>query len=190
MPVLLAAGALAVGISGCGLETRPPHPSNVSATALSNGGEPYFWAGPITYQVQISRAMNPFNDYDVQYFAGVKGAQDIGPQQLWYGVFLWAKNQTDRYVTTADRFVLVDSAGDVYHPTPLNASVNPFAWTAQRLSPNQIEPTSDSVAGSGSAGGGLILFKVNDSVYSNRPLTLLVYAPGATKPSSRVSLDL
>jgi hypothetical protein len=71
----------------------------------------------------------------------------------------------------------------------LNASINPYAWTSQLLSQNGIEPAADSTASEGPAGGSLILFKLNDSVYSNRPLTLLIFAPGSTKPS-RVSLDL
>jgi hypothetical protein len=186
--LLLVAGVLALGVSGCGLTGRPAKPANVTQDELSNGGEPYFWTGPITYQVQISRQLNPFDSYDVQYLSGVQGAQDISAQQLWYGVFLWAKNQSGHTATTTDKFEIVDSAGDVYMPTPLNASVNPYAWTAQTLSPNGIEPVADSAASDSSPGGGLILFKLNQSVYSNRPLTLEVFAPGSSKPS-KVSLD-
>jgi hypothetical protein len=189
LPLLLAVGVLAVGLSGCGLAGRPAKPANVTQDELSNGGEPYFWTGPITYQVQISRQLNPFDSYDVQYLSGVQGAQDISAQQFWYGVFLWAKNQSGRNATTTDKFEIVDSAGNVYTPTPLNASVNPYAWTAQTLSPDGIEPLADSAASDSSPGGGLILFKLNQSVYSNRPLTLEVFAPGSTKPS-KVSLDL
>ncbi len=189
LPLLLAVGALAVGVSGCGLANRPAKPTGVSQDELSNGAEPYFWNGPITYQVQISRQLNPFDSYDVEYLAGVQGAQELSAQQFWFGVFLWAKNQSGHIATTADRFTLTDSAGDVYQPTPLNASINPFAWTSQRLSPDAIEPVADSVAADGSTGGGLILFKLNQSVYSNRPLTLKIYGPGSSKPSL-VSLDL
>jgi hypothetical protein len=188
LPALLAVAALAVGLSGCSLEHRT-NQTGVSQDELSAGGEPYFWAGPITYQVQISRQLNPFDTDDVQYLAGVTGAQDLGPQDFWYGIFLWAKNQTNRYVTTTDTFRLLDSSGQVFMPTPLNASVNPYAWTAQQLAPDGIEPAADSTASNGSAGGGMILFKLDQNVYSNRPLTLEVFAPGATKPS-RVSLDL
>jgi hypothetical protein len=187
-PVLLVAGLLAVGVSGCAFEHRA-NDTNVTQDELSAGGEPYFWAGPITYQVQISRQLNPFDPIDVEYLAGVQDAQDLTAQQFWYGVFLWAKNQSGHAATTADRFKIVDSAGQVFLPTPLNPSVNPYAWTATRLANNGIEPLAGSTASNGSTGGGLVLFKLNESVYSNRPLTLLMYAPGATKPS-RVSLDL
>ena len=189
LPLLLAVAALALGVSGCALTGRPAKPANVTQDELSNGGEPYFWAGPITYQVQVSRQLNPFDSYDVQYLSGVQGAQDISAQQFWYGVFLWAKNQSGHIATTADKFEIVDSAGDVYTPTPLNPGINPYAWTPLKLSANEIEPIADSAASDSSPGGGLILFKLNQSVYSNRPLTLKVFAPGAKKASS-VSLDL
>jgi hypothetical protein len=189
LPLLLAIGVLAVGVSGCGVDHRLARPTNVTQDELSNGGEPYFWTGPITYQVQVSRQLNPFDSYDVQYLSGVQGAQSIGAQQFWFGVFLWAKNQSGHTATTTDKFEVVDSAGNVYMPTPLNAETNPYAWTAQSLSPDGIEPVADSAASNSSPGGALILFKLNDSVYSNRPLTLKVFAPGAKKASS-VSLDL
>jgi hypothetical protein len=186
---MLAVGALAIGVSGCGVAQRIAKPKDVSATELANGAEPYFWSGPVTYQIQVSRQLNPYDTYDVQYLAGVKGAQSIGAQQFWFGVFLWAKNQTNHPVTSADRFKIVDSAGDVYYPTSLNPGVNPYAWTSQTLSPDAIEPAADSAAADSSPGGGEILFKLNESVYSNRPLTLEVYTPGSSKPSN-VSLDL
>lgn len=189
LPVL-AVVAVAVGLSGCGVAHREAKPSDVSATELANGAEPYFWSGPVTYQVQISRQLNPYDSYDVQYLAGVKGAQDLAGQQFWFAVFLWAKNQGKHTVTTSDRFLLVDSDGQKFTPTQLNASVNPYAWTAQKLSPDGIEPVADSAASDSSPGGGLILFKLNQNVYSNRPLTLEVFAKGSSKPTSKVSLDL
>lgn len=188
LSLLLAVGALAVGVSGCGVEHRI-NQSGVSQDELSAGAEPYFDVGPVTYQVQVSRQLNPYDPGDVQFLAGVPGAQNLNAQEFWFGVFLWAKNQTSRNVKTADTFKLVDSSGDVFTPTRISASVNPYAWTSQTLSPDGIEPVADSTASDGSAGGGLILFKLNQSVYSNRPLTLEIFAPGSTKPS-KVSLDL
>lgn len=188
LPLLLAAAALALGISGCGLDHRTTE-TGVSQNELSAGGEPYFNVGPVTYQIQVSRQINPFDPVDVQYFAGVRNAQDLPGTQFWYGVFLWAKNQSGAKQTTADTFKLEDSYGDIYTPTVLNASVNPYAWAAQTLLPDAIEPLAGTTASNGSTGGGLILFKLNESVYSNRPLTLEIFAPGSTTPS-RVSLDL
>ncbi|HET9093496.1 MAG TPA: hypothetical protein VFN36_00305 [Solirubrobacteraceae bacterium] len=182
---LLVAAALAVGLSGCG---RPVHPNGVSQGELSDGAEPYFWTGAVTYQVQISRQLNPYDTYDVQYLSGLKDAQHLAPQQFWFGVFLWAKNQSGHPARTADRFEIVDSAGNVYRPTPL-PNTNPYAWTQQTLSPNGIEPMAAGAAASSPTGGALVLFKLNQSVYSNRPLTLKIFAPGSRR-ASNVSLDL
>jgi hypothetical protein len=186
---LLLAGAVAIGVSGCGISTRPAAPRNVTAVELANGFEPYFWSGPVTYQVQVSRQLNPFSFSDVQYLAGVKDAQQLGPNEFWYGVFLWAKNQTNRFVHSADHFRLFDSAGQAFYPVKLNPSVNPFAWTSQVLGPNGTEPADGSIPASMSTMGDLILFKLPESVYSNRPLMLQVYTPGERHPSD-VSLDL
>ena len=189
LPMLFAVGVVTLGVSGCAIAGRPARPRNVTAVELANGAEPYFWAGPVTYQVQVSRQLNPFDTYDVQYMAGVKTAQDLNAQQFWFGVFLWAKNQTNHNVQTADKFRLLDSAGDVFYPVHLNPSINPFAWTSQTLSPGAVEPADGSIAAAMSTAGGMILFKLNQGVYANRPLTLQVFAPGSSKPSD-VSLDL
>ena len=95
-----------------------------------------------------------------------------------------------RTVTTSDRFTIVDSEGNVYHPIPLDTRLNPYAWTAaEARAVTEIEPAPDTTASFGPTQGGLILFKLSDSVYSNRPLTLNIYAAGQSKPST-VSLDL
>jgi hypothetical protein len=186
-------GLLAVVLlcSGCSLSTRGTLHADVTQQDLSAGNEPYFVQGGITYQIQESRALNPFSD-DVEYFAGLKDAQKIPGADFWYGVFLWAKNQSKRTLITASQssFVLTDSDGNVYHPTRLSPSINPFAWSAQALGQNDTEPNPDSLAASGTSGGGLILFELPQSVYQNRPLTLHLYAHGSTTHASYISLDL
>lgn len=183
--LVLAVGASAIALGGCARTTL----TGVSQDQLSAGTEPYFNVGGVTYQIQISRQLNPFDSEDVQYLAGIPGAQDLPADQLWFGVFLWAKNQSKQIRETADTFEIVDSQGTVYHPVQLNSSVNPYAWTSEALSQNQIEPLADSTASNGSTGGGLILFKLDDSVYSNRPLTLEIFNSGNPTPA-KVSLDL
>ena len=57
------------------------------------------------------------------------------------------------------------------------------------LKPLGTEPAPDSTAYFGPTQGAELLFKLNNSVYSNRPLTLEIYPRGQDHPSS-VSLDL
>ena len=188
LPLILAVTLLTVGLGGCAFEHRTTV-RDVTQNDLAAGGEPYFNAGPVTYQIQITRPLNPFATEDSQYLAGVSNAQTLPGDRLWFGVFLWAKNQSDQPQLTANNFEIVDSAGTVYHPVRLNASINLYAWTEQRLSPDQTEPGVDTTASFGPTGGGLILFELSNSVYSNRPLTLRVFAPGRHHPSN-ISLDL
>jgi hypothetical protein len=179
--IVLCSLALALGIGACGQTSQP--------TSLLNNGV-YVHAGPITYQLQVSRELNPFTTEDRQYLAGVPSGQgSIGANELWYGVFLWAKNQTHQPQPTSDRVDIVDSSGGRYFPIRLDTTANPYAWTSQTLAPAAIEPAPNTTASFGPTQGGLLLFKLPSSVYSNRPLTLQIFAPGVQQPGE-ISLDL
>jgi hypothetical protein len=182
---LVCALLLALGLAGCGHKTAHPTVAN----ADNDGG--YIDAGPVTYQLQLSRELNQYSTEDSQYVRGLPAgtSADLGPTQEWFGVFLWAKNQTKQAQTTVDNFEVVDTEGDVYRPVKLNSAVNPFAWTAQTLQPNGTEPGPNTVASFGPTQGGMLLFKVSDTVYSNRPLTLYVLGANNRKLGS-ISLNL
>ncbi len=187
LAVIFAVLAAALSLSGCSLTARKVL-TGVTQNELTAGPEPYFNVGGITYQIQESRQLNPFSD-DVEYFAGLKNAQSIPGSEFWYGVFIWAKNQNKARKTTASKFVLTDSAGNSYSPTQLNPSVNPWGCYATQLAQNDINPNPDSIASSGTTGGCMVLFELPTAVYQNRPLTLHIYAQGASKAAD-VDLDL
>jgi hypothetical protein len=182
-PLVLICGlALALGATACGRVVDPP-------TADNDGV--YVDAGPVTYQLQISRLLNQYSTEDSQYIKGVpKGVGSVNASQLWYGVFLWAKNQTKHPERTTDNFDIVDTVGHRYYPIHLNPLLNPYAWKAQTLAPGRIQPGPDTPASFGPTQGELLLFKLNESVYSNRPLTLEIRAPTTGKLWARISLDL
>ena len=174
-------GALLVvlGTTACGQIAHP----------TSGGTEgPYVDAGPLTYQVQISRELNPYNIEDKEYLSGVTATRP-SPDQEWFGVFLWAKNETHSAHVTTTSFDIVDTIGNKYYPVAINSAVNPYAWTATTLKPLDIYPKPDSTAYFGPTQGAELLFKLNNSIYSNRPLTLEIYAAGQKRPTT-VSLDL
>jgi hypothetical protein len=173
----------ALGLSACGHSNHPP-------TTENNGV--YITAGPITYQLQVSRQLNQYATEDRQYITGLPtGQSSLGPTQLWYGVFLWAKNQTDRSQTTTNNFDIVDTEGSHYYPITVNAQANPYAWTAQSLTPGATEPAPDTTASFGPTQGSLLLFKLPASVYDNRPLTLEIRSPSANRKLwGTISLDL
>ena len=173
-------------LAGCGGSGN--HSNAQDANANNNGD--YVQAGAVTYQLQVSRELNQFATEDHQYLTGLPaGTARPTPDQLWYGVFLWAKNSGHVPQQTADTFTIVDTAGDRYYPVPLNSSVNGYAWTAQTLQPLDTEPGLDTTASFGPTQGGLVLFKLNTSVYNNRPLTLEIHQPGESRIST-ISLDL
>ena len=182
--IALCALVLAAGLSACG--HKEAHPTEADA----NNGGGYIDAGPITYQMQISRELNQYGTEDSSYVKGLPpGTTPPTASQLWYGVFMWAKNQTHHDYTTLDRFEITDSQGDTYYPQKLDPNVNEFAWTPQTLAPNQTEPGPDTVASQGPTQGGLLLFKLNTTVYNDRPLTLWLLGSGGKKLGS-ISLNL
>jgi hypothetical protein len=171
--------ALAVGLAACGQESQP--------SSSENDGV-YVDAGPITYQLQISRQLNQYAVEDKQYLAGLPaGKGTLTPDQLWYGVFLWAKNQTDQSHPTSDNFTIRDTSGHLYKPIQLDTAINGYAWTSQILTPSSIEPEPNTTASFGPTQGGLVLFKLPTSIYSNRPLILTII-PSSGKTAT-ISLD-
>ena len=179
LPVPLA---LALLLGACGTGKHP-----YDATAENNGY--YVQGGGVLYQLQISRELNQYSVEDHQYLAGLPTGSTPGANQLWYGVFLWAKNYSHHPASTADNFDIVDTQGNKYYPVQLNPAVNQYAWTGESLRPLGTEPGPDTTASFGPTQGALVLFKLPTAVYSNRPLTLEIRPPGTTQVSS-ISLDL
>ena len=185
LPTALCALALALALTACASSPTPGH------VADANNNGVYVSAGPVTYQLQVSRQLNQYITEDSQYVKGLPAgvSATLGPTQMWYGVFLWAKNQTDRPQTTTDNFEIIDTQGTRYYPLRLNTALNPFAWTSETLRPGSVQPSPETIAGQGPTQGGLLLFKVNTDAYSNRPLTLFILGSNNQKLAS-ISLDL
>lgn len=173
---------LSLGLAACG---KSNHPSSVENNGV------YITAGPITYQLQISRLLNQFSTEDRQYVAGLPAgaSRTLSPTQLWYGVFLWAKNQSDRTHVTTNNFDIVDTQGNRYRPISVDSALNPYAWRSQSLHPGATEPGLDTTASWGPTQGGLLLFKLPTTVYDNRPLMLQILSPSG-QVWGTVSLDL
>jgi hypothetical protein len=191
--ILACTLAVAFAVTACGSSNHAPSKPGV-LTGHEVGNEEndgsYIQAGPITYQLQVSRELNPYSIQDAPYVKGLPpGFAPPTANQFWYGVFLWAKNQHHKAYRTSDNFEIVDTQGDVYRPIKLDTALNPWAWTAQLLQKNDTEPGENSVQSEGESQGGLLLFKMNTSAYANRPLTLYVLNHSGQKLGS-ISLDL
>jgi hypothetical protein len=184
--ILVGALAIAAALSACGAR------GGQSTVGDANNTGVYVRGGHVTYQVEISRELNPYATEDRAYLAGLPaGTTPPGADQLWFAVFMWAKNFTTkaREAVAPSDFDIVDTQGNTYYPIALDPSINPLAWTQMRLGPQATEPQVDSLASDDASQGSELLFKLNDSIYENRPLTLQIHVPGQAHPST-ISLDL
>ena len=163
--VLSAALACALLSAGCG--------NRVETRTLGETEGLYLDVDDLKYQVQISRYLNPADVEDRTYLTGLPAStpQTTG-EETWFGVFIRVSNSTDHPVAPANDFEIVDTEDNVYRPIPLDAKVNPFAYTPDPIPAKGLIPQPDSIASEGVIQGSLLLFKVKTGSLQNRPLEL------------------
>jgi hypothetical protein len=138
----------------------------------------------VTYNVYITRQLNPHDAEDSAYTAGQNADQ---PGYYFYGVFLTACNENDSgFVTPTTTFAIRDTQGNRYTPLPL-PNTNVFAYKPKRLAKKSCVPSRGTIAASGPTGGALLIFKVPKQAVENRPLELEIDADGK---SDRIELDI
>jgi hypothetical protein len=179
---LAALAACAAVLSACGGDTT----DNRNA---SNEGV-YVDIGHLKYQVQLSRELNPYDNEDASYFAGMAPADRVlSPSQAWFGVFVLAFNKHDQSYPASNDYYITDTQGLVYRPTPVPGE-NPFAYHAAAVAPHDQLPTKGSPAYDGPTGGLVLLFKVPLTSFDNRPLVLHIGDPADAKIRAIVELDV
>jgi hypothetical protein len=170
--VLAATAALAASAAGCGDTTH---------TLTGDSAAIYLDLNHLKYQVQVSREINAHDPEDINYLVGLPPAdRGLRPDQSWFGVWLAVFNRTKQTHLAAASFTVTDTQGNVYRPIPLN-SVNLFAYHQRNVERNDQIPRQGSAASYAPIGGELLLFKINDLSFQNRPLTLRIVDP--TNPS-------
>jgi len=182
-PVLVALAALAcaLALAACGQENPRTH-------AKTEG--PYLDVGPLQYQVQLSRLLNPADTEDKAYFIGVDRPSDqLKPDEAWFGVWVRVWNRTGDSHPAADRFSIEDTTGKRYEPVPIGAD-NVFAYHAAPVAAGDTLPAVDSVAEQGFIGGSLLLFKVTNESLANRPLILHIESPSGPPRRAEIDLDV
>ncbi len=184
---LLAALLSALLLAACGSGAAKNQPSTHGDSEGS-----YVKAGPLLYQVQLSRELNPQSVDDHQYLSGIpSGTPRPAADEEWFGVWMRVQNSTGTSAPAASDFKIVDTLGNVYAPIPL-ATTNALSYqprSVQSKSGQPVLPDPDAAAGSGPIQGSMLLFKLKTSVYANRPLELEIVPPGGGEPSS-IELDL
>jgi hypothetical protein len=182
IPLLAGAALLAaLALAACGGQEYP--------TAHGEGEGAYIQAGPLVYQVQMSRELNPDSDEDREYLDGLAPEDTtLAGDEEWFGVWLRVENPEDDPAPSAEELKIVDTIGTEYEPFELPES-NVFSYQPRELEGRSLLPHPDSAAGSGPIQGSLVLFKLTTAVYANRPLELEIVPPDGGEPST-VELDL
>jgi hypothetical protein len=181
LPALVAL-ALTAPLIGCGKEKTTPFADNEGI---------YVDVGPLSYQIQISRELNPRDIEDRNYFVGVDPAQaKLAPDEVWFAVFMRVQNTTKNSQAASNDFEISDTLDTVYKPIPI-ANTNPFAYRARDIAPGQLLPSTSSAAGTGPVGqGALLLFKLKLTSFANRPLELRIKSRSLPRQEGRIELDL
>jgi hypothetical protein len=184
LPLAAATLLCALALAACGGSKQP--------TTHGESEGAYIQAGPLVYQVQLSRELNPQNVEDREYLDGLPaGTPEPAGDEEWFGVWLRVENDDDAAHPAAADFKIVDTLGTEYEPFVLPAS-NPLSYQAHEVEGQDgqpLLPDPESAAGGGPVQGSVLLFKLNTSVYANRPLELEIQPPDGGEPS-RVVLDL
>jgi hypothetical protein len=179
---LLLAAVAALAVAGCGTKHA------VTTHGATEGV--YLDVGPLKYQVQISRLLNPYDPEDRGYLIGLPGARSLAATDQWFAVFMRVENGTDRPQRDASDYAIKDSQGTIFRPVQMSPD-NVFAYRAGVIPPRDTEPLPDSPAGQNSIQGAMLLFKIPTANLENRPLELSIAPPsGTTGATATVDLDV
>jgi hypothetical protein len=161
-----------VALAGCGA-------SNDETQV--NEGEP-LELGDLSFNVQITRYLNPFSPEDSTY---LEGAPDLAKGEQYLAVFMQVDNEGSDPNVVPYPFHIVDTRGNVYEQQKVD---NPFALIpGTPIEPDESVPGLETAARNGPIQGSMILFLLPEAANENRPLQLVV--PGGGE-SGKIELDL
>jgi hypothetical protein len=187
-PLAALAVLAALALGGCG----DSHSRVTTGTYAGESGAnaPYLDVGPLIYEVQLSRQLNPFNNEDANYLQGIPAADDrLLPGQQWFGVFLQVFNDTDRSLVASNAIYITDTEKNVYRPIPLPLT-NIFAYHSRRVPGKGQLPVPGSPARVFGTQGQVLLFKIPVVALDNRPLELRIADPENPSRSASAELDV
>jgi hypothetical protein len=184
LPALLA--ALALGACG------DSHTKVSTGTYAGESGAnaPYLDVGPLVYEVQLSRQLNPYDTEDAAYLRGLTPEQlKLEPGEEWFGVFMQVYNNGETAHPAASELTISDTRGVRYTPI-VPGQGNEFAYRGGIVPGNDRLPVLSSVASNGSTQGSLLLYKIKNESLENRPLTLLIVDPADSALTASAELDV
>jgi hypothetical protein len=148
----------------------------------------YIDLGQLKYQVEISRQLNPADIEDRDFLKGV--SDQLGPEDVWFAVFVRVQNGSDKAQKPATRFDIVDTQEDEYTPVAIDTASNDFAYDPVVIPGKGLLPNPDATAAQNSINGELLLFKMPRTTLDNRPLELKIHDPADFQSVGTVNLDV
>jgi hypothetical protein len=185
-PLAAIALLLVLVLGACG----DSHTKVSTGTYAGESGQnaPYLDVGPLVYEVQLSRELNPTNSEDASYLQGLSAAErQLAPGQEWFAVFVQVYNNTSGALPSATELTISDTQGNSYIPV-VPSQINPFAYRPQTVPAKGQLPKPDTTADSGPTQGALLLYKIQTVSLDNRPLILKIVDP--TDPTETASAEL
>jgi len=177
----------ALALSACSDDS---HTRVTTGTYAGESGQnaPYLNVGPLIYEVQLSRELNPYDTEDAAYLKGLTPAQRLlRPGEEWFGVFMQVYNETSTPHLVSTNLTISDTQENVYTPIVPDAT-NEFAYRGGLLGPKARLPALNTVAANGATQGALLLYKIKIVSLDNRPLELKIVDP--LNPSQTASAEL
>ena len=182
LSALVPLTVLALGLAACGTKQAHPH-------VADNEGF-YVDAGGITYQVQLSRELNPANIEDAAYLKGLTPADShLAPGQEWFAVFMQVYNHSSTPLPAATNLTISDTQNNIYVPIVPDAT-NEFAYRGGLVPAKSQLPLPETVAVSGATQGALLLYKIPIVSLDNRPLELKIIDPNHPTQTASAELDV
>jgi len=188
-PLLVVLLVAALGLSACSDDS---HTRITTGTYAGESGQnaPYLNVGPLIYEVQLSRQLNPYDTEDAPYLKGLTPAQrKLRPGEEWFGVFLQVYNESSSPHPAATNMTISDTQQNVYPPT-LAAPTNEFVYRGGVLYPKGRIPALNTVAADGPTQGALLLYKIKIVSLDNRPLELKIVDPFDPRQTASAELDV
>jgi hypothetical protein len=185
---VFAALLAALALGACG----DSHTRVNTGTYAGESGQnaPYLNVGPLVYEVQLSRELNPANVEDAAYLQGLTPAQRaLKPGEEWFAVFIQVYNQTSTPHLAATNLLISDTQNNTYLPI-LPDQTNQFAYRGGLVPANSRVPVPGSVAANGGTQGALLLYKIQVVSLDNRPLKIHIADPADASQTASAVLDV
>lgn len=185
---LAAAALVTVSLSACG--AADDRTTTGTYAGEDGAAAPYLNVGPLVYQVQISRSLNPYETEDSEFLAGMpRSEREVKPGEEWFGVFIQVFNEHNASHVDASNITIYDTEGQVYHPIMPN-STNLYAYRPGRIPGKGVIPAPNTTASYGPTGGALLFYKVPLGAMEDRPLEIKIVSPTNPSESATAELDV